>query len=103
VQAKTSVVTLLTTQLEQAKLDEAKDIPTINVLEWADTPTVPVKPKITRNIILSLIAGLFLGTFIVFIIEFLEHMDKDPETAPKWLEMKNSVKGLFNFRKRLRF
>lgn len=102
VTAKTGVVTLLTTQLEQAKLDEARDMPTINVLEWADTPTIPIEPKITLNVILSLIVSLFLSIFIVFFIEFIEHMNQDSENAQKWLEMKNSIKSLFNFRKRLR-
>jgi len=102
VQAKSSVVTLLTTQLEQAKLEEAKDIPTINVLEWAGTPTVPVKPRVFFNVVLSLFVSLFIGVFIIFFLEFFERMDKDPETAPKWLEMKNSLMNLLNYWKRFR-
>jgi tyrosine-protein kinase Etk/Wzc len=102
-QAKTSVVTLLTTQMEQAKLEEAKDIPTINVLEWANTPTIPVKPNIKLYVILSLVASLFLGIFIIFIMEFLGWMDRDPESAPKWQEIKNSIKNFFKFRKRFRW
>jgi len=102
VQAKTSVITLLTTQLEQAKLNEAKDMPTITVLEWADTPTMPIKPNIKLNLALSLAVSLFLGIFVILLIEFFQRMDKDPETAPKWLEMKNSLMNLLNYWKRFR-
>jgi tyrosine-protein kinase Etk/Wzc len=100
VKAKTGVITLLTTQLEQAKLDEAKDIPTINILEWASPPERPVKPKIFLNVILSVVVSFFLGVFIVFFMEFIKRMDQDPETAPKWQEMKNALTGFFKFKRR---
>src|SRR4030043_40886 len=97
VSAKTGVVTMLTTQLEQARLEEAKDIPTINTLEWAGPPETPFKPRIKRNIILGFIVALFLGIFIIFFMEFIQRMDQDPETAPKWLEMKKGVVGLTEY------
>jgi tyrosine-protein kinase Etk/Wzc len=103
VEAKTGVVTLLTTQLEQAKLDEAKDMPTINVLEWAYPPMTPVKPKLVLNVILSLVVGMFLGIFIVFFMEFIERMDQDPETMPKWMEIKNGIVSFFKFSRRYRW
>ncbi|MBW2610397.1 MAG: hypothetical protein JRC68_08660 [Deltaproteobacteria bacterium] len=93
VKAKTGVVTMLTTQLEQAKLDETKDMPTINVLDWARPPERHIKPRLKLNVILSLVVSLFLGIFGVFLLEFIQRMDKDPETSPKWQEMK---KGLIN-------
>ena len=97
VSAKTGVVTMLTTQLEQARLEEAKDIPTINTLEWAAPPERPVKPRIKMNIILGFIVALFLGIFIIFFMEFIQRMDQDPETAPKWLEMKRGFTGLTKY------
>jgi uncharacterized protein involved in exopolysaccharide biosynthesis len=102
VKAKTGVVTMLTTQLEQARLEEARDIPTITTLEWAAPPEEPVKPKIKLNIILSFIVALFLGIFIVFFMEFTERMDQDPEAAPKWREMKKGVAGLMQYSNRFK-
>jgi tyrosine-protein kinase Etk/Wzc len=97
VKAKTGVVTMLTTQLEQARLDEAKDIPTINTLEWAAPPERPVKPRIILNAVLGFIVAMFLGIFIIFFMEFMERMEQDPETAPKWLEMKKGIAGLTKY------
>ncbi|MBN1626837.1 MAG: hypothetical protein JW944_09960 [Deltaproteobacteria bacterium] len=100
VQAKTAVVTLLTTRLEQAKLDEAKDFSTINTLEFAYPPEKPTGPRIKLNIMLSLIVSFFLGLFIVFFIEVIDKMNHEPETAPKWLEMKEGLRGFLKFIKR---
>jgi tyrosine-protein kinase Etk/Wzc len=94
VKAKTGVITMLTTQLEQAKLDEAKDIPTINMLEPAVPPRSPVKPRIKLNVILSFVVSLFLGIFLIFLMEFTRRLDKDPESAPKWQEIKRGFSRL---------
>ncbi len=94
VKAKTGVITMLTTQLEQVKLDETKDMPTINTLEIADPPQKAVKPKVKINVILGFIVSIFLGILIVFFMEFNERLDKDPESALKWKEMKLGFKHL---------
>jgi len=93
VKAKTGVVTMLITQLEQTKLDEAKDMPTINILDWAEPPKKPIKPRLKLNILLGFVVSLFLGIFLIFFLEFTHKMDQDPGTAPKWREIK---KGLIN-------
>lgn len=100
VKAKTGVVTMLTTQLEQAKLDETKDMPTINILDWARPPQKPIKPKLKLNIILAFVVSVFLGIFIIFLWEFLNRIDQDPETAPKWREMKGGIIRPFSFLRR---
>ena len=93
VKAKTGVVTMLTTQLEQAKLDEARDMPTINLLDMAKPPERPIKPNLKMNVLLAAVVSLFMGIFLIFFWEFLQKMEQDPETSPKWLEMKNSLRN----------
>lgn len=100
VKAKTGVVTMLTTQLEQAKLDETKDMPTINFLDWAKPPEKPIKPKLKLNVLLSFVVSLFLGIFIIFLMEFIGRMDQDPEASPKWQEIKNGLMCWIPFRKK---
>ena len=93
VKAKTGVVTMLTTQLEQAKLDEARDMPTINLLDMATPPKRPIKPKLKMNVLLAGVVSLFMGIFLIFLMEFMQKMEQDPESSPKWLEMKNSLRN----------
>ncbi len=91
VKAKTQVVTMLTTQLEQAKLDEARDMPTINVLDWAEPPERPIKPRLRLNILLGAVVSLFVGIVAVFLLEYTHKVGQDPDTSPKWQEMKKGV------------
>jgi uncharacterized protein involved in exopolysaccharide biosynthesis len=103
IKAKTGVVTMLTAQLEQAKLDEAKDMPTVNVLDWARPPVEPAKPKPLMNAAFSLFVSLFFGIFLIFVMEFLKRVDQDPAVSAKWQEMKQGIltKVLF-FKKKKR-
>jgi len=91
VEIKAGVVTMLNTQLEQARLDEAKDMPTINVLDWAEPPTRPIKPGLKLNIVLGAVVALFVGIFLVFFLEYTQRVGQYPETSPKWQEMRNSL------------
>jgi uncharacterized protein involved in exopolysaccharide biosynthesis len=94
VKAKTAVITMLTTQLEQAKLDEAKDMPTINTLEIAEPPQQAVKPNKKLNVIMGFVVSLFLGIFIIFLMELNQRLDQDSESAPKWDEIKRGLSHL---------
>lgn len=100
VKTKTGVVTMLTAQLEQTKLEEAKDMPTINALDWAEPPGRPIKPRLKLNVLLSVVVSLFLGVFIIFFLEFIQRMDQDPDTSPKWREIKKGLTSLIPFSKK---
>lgn len=100
VRAKTGVVTMLTTQLEQAKLDEARDMPTVNVLDRANVPEIPIKPNLKLNVLLAGVAGLFIGVVLIFLMEFLHRVESDPDASPKWREMKTDLRNTVLFFKR---
>lgn len=68
------VFELLTQQLELAKIEEAKDDITFQVIDPAIPPEKRIKPKRTLNVLLAGVASLFLGVFLVF---FLEYLDKN--------------------------
>lgn len=58
-----------------------EEIQTVNVwvIEQAEKPQSPVKPRKTLNIILGLIVGLFGGIGMAFFIEYLDNTIKTPE------------------------
>ena len=99
VKAKTGVITMLTTQLEQAKLDETKDMPTINILKTAEPSLYPVKPKKILNVVLSFVVSFFIGLFIIFLMEFIHKLDHDSDAALKWKEIKNGLLRLIPFKR----
>lgn len=66
------VFELLTQQFELAKIEEAKDDVTFQVIDTAIPPEKKIKPKRALNIVLAAVGSLFLSIFLVFILEYLE-------------------------------
>ncbi len=65
------VFELLTSQYEMAKIEEAKDMNTIQVLDKAVPPDTRSAPKKKMIVILSTVVGFFTAIFLAFIKEFV--------------------------------
>lgn len=63
---------LLTQQYEMARIQEAKDTPTVQVLDDAKVPEKKVKPNRREIVILSTIIALFSGIFMAFLLEYIK-------------------------------
>ncbi len=63
---------LLTEQYEMARIQEAKDSPTVQILDIAVASETRVRPKRTQIVILSTFTAGFFGIFLVFFLEYLE-------------------------------
>jgi tyrosine-protein kinase Etk/Wzc len=66
------VFELLTQQFEVAKIEEAKDDITFQVIDTAIPPEKRIKPKRTLNVALAAVVSLFLSIFLVFFLEYVE-------------------------------
>jgi len=66
---------LLTREFEVAKIEEAKSMPTIQVLDKAIVPENKCKPKRKQMIMTSLAAGFFLSVVVAFV---REHFTRSP-------------------------
>lgn len=84
----------LTKQFEMAKINEAKDSSTLQVLDEAVVPLRKSKPKRAVIVLLSTVTAFFVSIFIVFIQEYLSKMS--PEDASMLKDIKTS---LLRFRK----
>jgi capsular exopolysaccharide synthesis family protein len=69
--------------------DITKQIQTVNVwvVEKAETPQSPVKPRKTFNIFFGIMVGLLGGTGLAFFIDYLDNTIKSPEELEKKLEI----------------
>ncbi len=65
-----TIYTLLTSQYEQAKVNEAKENVTIQVIDYAIPPTKKSKPSTTLNVLIAGVSSIFLGIFLVFFLDF---------------------------------
>lgn len=78
---------LLAKQYELAKIDEAKDSSTIQILDKATPPDRKSKPKRALIVIAGVIAGLFLGGLSAIL---KDNMRRDAE---KWKKIKMALAG----------
>jgi len=90
----TAVYKLLVQQLEQAKIQEKKDTPTIQVLDRAQPPERKSKPKRSLIVILAGIISLFFSGFYMVINEYSSFVKKhDPERYEKLSYIGRSIKN----------
>ena len=84
----------LTKQFEVAKINEAKDTSSLQVLDEAVAPLRKSRPKRAIIVILSTFTAFVISIFIVFIREYLSKLA--PEDAERVRTIRRS---LFSFRR----
>jgi succinoglycan biosynthesis transport protein ExoP len=57
----------------------------ISVVDPAEASLFPYKPNLSRNLLIGLAAGLFLGLCIVFVLEFIDDSIKFPDEVERTL------------------
>lgn len=90
----------LTKQFELAKINEARDSSSLQVLDEAVTPLRKSKPKRALIVILSTVTAFFGSIFLVFIREYLAKLS--PEDSAIMDEMKGSLKGMLRVGRKAR-
>jgi uncharacterized protein involved in exopolysaccharide biosynthesis len=77
---------LLTQQYEMARIQEAKDSPTVQVLDTAKVPEKKAKPNRRMIVVISTLMAAFFGIFLAFFLEYLEKArireSEMPDKAP---------------------
>ncbi len=73
-----TVYTLLTQQLEQAKIAEARDMPTVQALDKAIPADRKSKPKTIFNMAIAGITSLFMGLLLAFFLEYVAGVKQSP-------------------------
>jgi uncharacterized protein involved in exopolysaccharide biosynthesis len=78
VKVQETVYTLLTQQVEQAKIAEARDMPVVRALDVAIPADRKSKPKIKLNMAIAGMTSLFLGIFLAFFLEYVTGLKQSP-------------------------
>lgn len=87
----------LTKQFEMAKINEARDSSSIQVLDEAVAPLSKSKPNRRSIVLFSAVAAFFCSVFLAFIKEYLAKMS--PEDSAMLSEMKGTLKGMLRWRR----
>jgi uncharacterized protein involved in exopolysaccharide biosynthesis len=89
-----TIYELLTRQYEVAKIEEAKNTSTIQVLDPAAVPDVKSKPKRRQIVVLVTMVAGFLAVLFAFIREYVNRMNE--EDRQRWDE----IRGLLRLRRK---
>jgi uncharacterized protein involved in exopolysaccharide biosynthesis len=93
---------LLREEYEKARIEEARDTPTVQVLDVAKVPEIRSRPKRTMIVVIGGVAGLGWSTlFAVFLSVWREEKFKGRALVELFAPIVSDVKALFRPRKRL--
>lgn len=101
VKVQEAVYELLTQQYEQAKIMEAKDTPTIQILDRASPPEKRSFPKRTAIVILGFLFSLLGSIPMIFFYEYLIDMQRNPENHKFAIEILSSLINDFSKLKKI--
>jgi uncharacterized protein involved in exopolysaccharide biosynthesis len=73
VKVQDTLVALLTQQVEQARLNEARDLPVVQVLDQAVPAERPSKPRLRLNVAIAGLSSFFGSVVLAFIIEYAKN------------------------------
>ena len=76
-----TVVNLLTQQLEHAKINEAKDLPVVQVLDRAVPAERHSWPKLRLNLAIATVVSLMLSVFLVLFVDYIRNLSRRARTA----------------------
>ncbi len=71
--------TFLLQKQQEASIAEAATISSVEIIDPALTPKMPIKPNKKKNLALGLILGLMLGTGLVFLLDYMDQTVKTAE------------------------
>lgn len=83
---ETSYISLLQKQ-EEALLAEALKLTNIRIIEPAEAPSTPIKPRKTMNLMIGAIVSLLVGFGLCFFLEYIDHSMETPEAVYRYLRL----------------
>lgn len=96
-----AIYTLLTQQYEQAKIQEKKDTPTLQILDSPNLPDKRSKPQRRLIVLLAFLLSVVVSLFIVFFVEYIRKLRSvEPDRYQKLVEAWDNLLGSFRFRKK---
>ena len=78
---------LLIKRFKEASLTEDMRTGNIRIIDRAEFPNTPIRPKKMFNILLAVLLGLVAGTGLAFFFEYLDNTIKLPEDIQKYLRV----------------
>lgn len=92
VKIQETIFELLTSQYEQAKIEESKTTSTISVLDRASIPELKSRPKRSILVLLAMLISLTLSLVWIGLVEFLLTIQtSDPDRFKRWQRLLRGI------------
>lgn len=98
VQVQEQLYSILLNQLEQAKLAENEELPTLSVLDYASKPEIHTRPRRTLIVGSTLLVSLLLAIMLALVAEYFDRLaEKSPDDYQRASFVINSLLGWLPF------
>lgn len=98
VEVQNKIFEFLTQMYEQAKIEEAKETPSLQVLDHPRVPLRKAKPKRAIIVIVAALFSLVLSSLYVFAKEFMNNvMIQNSQSSERMRWIRDQMKSDFNF------
>jgi succinoglycan biosynthesis transport protein ExoP len=81
------IFVMLAKRYEEARISEVMQPTDIQVIDVAVAPEKPIKPKKTLNVLIAMFLGLFAGTGLAFMLEYLNKTIQDADDVKYYLDL----------------
>ena len=85
VESNKQLYNTLLTRMKETSLTSGLKTSNVKIIDRADVPKAPVKPKKRRNMLLALIVGFAMGIGMAFFLEYLNDAIESPDDVEKHL------------------
>jgi capsular exopolysaccharide synthesis family protein len=86
VQTNKQMYQIILTRLKEIDLSSTLNVNNISIIDRAEIPKKPIKPRVMLNVVLAVIVGLVGGTGLGFFVDYLDRTIKSPEDIKEILE-----------------
>nr|HMN26475.1 hypothetical protein [Ignavibacteriaceae bacterium] len=90
------IAEFITPVYEQAKIEEARNTPSVLILDKAFPPDRKAKPKISLYLIIGFVVSLILGLFIVFTFELFKKLKEVDSEKYTYIKNASNPKRFFS-------
>ncbi len=90
------ILEFLGTQLEEAKLGEAKDTPTIQIIDLPSLPELRSSPQRTITVLVTVAIAFLMIISLIYIIESYSQADNNSENRSAMKELKATFLSVFS-------
>ena len=84
VESSRNLYDMLLKRFKETSISEENRNVSIHMIDRAEVPRAPVRPRIALNLLLAIVVGLFMGGGTAFFLEYLDNTVKTPDDLERY-------------------